>query len=191
MVKAPTEYMNPDYLTHDSNGTQADWEAGNVALMNMWGSRMQRLRDDGGSVPVVHESTKVAGPLTVGNSGVPAKILWWDGRTVAGSISDEDAAATFQALAHAIEPTILNDTTMDQVVWLIDGYDPSPVFEGVLAAVQAGSKPCPMLPYMGLLQASAGDSIANFLTGKERAEQTLAHIKAAYTAAAREQGYVN
>ncbi|WP_281857621.1 ABC transporter substrate-binding protein, partial [Litoreibacter halocynthiae] len=53
MMKALTEYMNPDYLTHDSNGTQAEWEAGNVALMNMWGSRMQNLMDDEGSEPVV------------------------------------------------------------------------------------------------------------------------------------------
>ena len=35
MMKALTAYMNPDYLTHDSNGTQAEWEAGNIALMNM------------------------------------------------------------------------------------------------------------------------------------------------------------
>ncbi|SHE40829.1 carbohydrate ABC transporter substrate-binding protein, CUT1 family [Litoreibacter ascidiaceicola] len=190
MMKALTEYMNPDYLTHDSNGTQAEWEAGNVALMNMWGSRMQNLMDDEGSEPVVYENTKVSGPLMVGDSGVPATTLWWDGWTVAKNVSDEDAAATFQALVHAVSPEILNDTTMNQAVWLIEGYKPAPVSAGVLAAVEAGSKPYPMLPYMGLLHTASGDNIADFLTGKESAEQTLADIEAAYTAAAKEQGYV-
>ena len=190
MMKSLAGYMNADYLTHDSNGTQAEWEAGNVALMNMWGSRMQNLMDEEGSEPVVYENTMVSGPLMVGDSGVPATTLWWDGWTVAKNISDEDAAATFQALAHAVAPTTLNETTMNQAVWLIDGYEPAPVSEGVLAAVKAGSKPYPMLPYMGLLHTASGDNIADFLTGKESAEQTLADIEAAYTAAAKEQGYV-
>ena len=190
MLKALTKYMNPDYLTHDSNGTQAEWEAGNVALMHMWGSRMQILMDTEGSEPQVYENTKVAGPLMVGDSGVPASTLWWDGWTVAKNISEEDAAATFQALAHAVSPEILNDATMEQAVWLIDGYKPSPVSEGVLAAVSAGTKPYPMLPYMGLLHTAAGDNIADFLTGKEDAAKTLADIEAAYTAAAKEQGFL-
>jgi len=190
MMKALTEYMNPDYLTHDSNGTQAEWEAGNVALMNMWGSRMQNIMDDEGSEPQNYENTFVAGPLMVGDSGVPASTLWWDGWTVAKNISDEDAAATFRALAHGVSPEILTDATMDQAVWLIEGYEPAPVSEGVLAAVKAGTKPYPMLPYMGLLQTAAGDNIADFLTGKESAEQTLADIEAAYSAAAREKGFI-
>ena len=47
-----------------------------------------------------------------------------------------------------------------------------------------------MLPYMGLLQTAAGDNIADFLTGKESAEQTLSDIEAAYSAAAREKGFI-
>ena len=39
MLKALSAYMNPDFLTHDSNATSAEWKAGNVAMMNMWGSR--------------------------------------------------------------------------------------------------------------------------------------------------------
>ena len=38
MMKALSEYMNPDFLTHDSNATNAEYRAGNVALLNMWGS---------------------------------------------------------------------------------------------------------------------------------------------------------
>lgn len=190
MMKALTEYMNPDYLTHDSNGTQAEWEAGNVALMNMWGSRMQNLMDDEGSEPVVYENTKVGGPLTVGDSGRPASTLWWDGWTVSKNISDADAAATFQALAYATSPAILSDTTMDQAVWLMDGFEPQDVNEGVLAAVSAGTAPYPMLPFMGLLHTALGDNIADYLQGNETAEQALSDIEAAYTAAATEQGYL-
>ena len=190
MMKALSVYMNPDYLTHDSNGTQAEWEAGNVALMNMWGSRMQNLMDDEGSEPVVYENTKVSGALMVGDSGVSASTLWWDGWTVSKNISDEDAAATFQALAHATSPALLNEETMDQAVWLMEGFEAQEVNEGVLAAVAAGTPPYPMLPFMGLLHTALGDNLADFLQGTESAEQALADAEAAYTAAATEQGFL-
>ena len=190
MMKALTAYMNPDYLTHDSNATSAEWEAGNVALMNMWGSRTGVLMDDEGSEEVVYSNTKAGGPLTVGDSGVAASTLWWDGWTVAKNISDEDAAATFQAMAHATSPALLNDETMSQAVWLMDGFDAQPVNEGVLATVAAGASPYPMLPFMGLLHTALGDNIADYLQGKETAEQALMDIEAAYTASATEQGFL-
>ncbi len=190
MMKALSEYMNPDYLTHDSNATSAEWEAGNVALMNMWGSRSGVLMDDEGSEPQVYENTKVGGPLTVGDSGTPATTLWWDGWTVAKNVSDEDAAATFTAMKAGVSPDILNDETMSQAVWLMEGFQPAPVNEGVLAAVAAGSTPYPMVPYQGLLHTALGDNIADFLQGSESAEQTLADIEAAYTAAAKENGFL-
>ncbi len=190
MMKALSEYMNPDFLTHDSNATSAEWEAGNVALMNMWGSRTGVLMDDEGSAMEVYSNTKVAGPLMVGDSGVPATTLWWDGWTVAKNISDEDAAATFQAMAHGVSPALLNDETMGQAVWLIDGFEPQPINEGVLAAVSAGSKPYPMVPFQGLLHSALGAELADFMQGNESAEQALADVEAAYTAAAVEAGFV-
>lgn len=190
MMKALTAYMNPDYLTHDSNATSAEWEAGNVALMSMWGSRVGVLMDDEGSAPEVYENTVVGGPLTVGDSGVPATTLWWDGWTVAKNISDEDAATTFKALAHATSPALLNDETMSQAVWLMDGFVSQPVNEGVLASVAAGATPYPMVPFQGLLHSALGDNLADFLQGNESAEQTLADVEAAYTAAATEQGFL-
>ncbi len=190
MMKALTAYMNPDYLTHDSNATSAEWEAGNVALMNMWGSRTGVLMDEEGAAMEVYSNTVAGGPLTVGDSGVAASTLWWDGWTVAKNISDAEAEATFQALAHATSPALLNDETMSQAVWLMDGFQAQPVNEGVLATVAAGANPYPMLPFMGLLHSALGDNLADYLQGNESAEQALADVEAAYTAAAKEQGYL-
>jgi ABC-type glycerol-3-phosphate transport system substrate-binding protein len=190
MMKALTAYMNPDFLTHDSNATSAEWEAGNVALMNMWGSRTGVLLDKEGSAPEVHENTMVGAPMTVGGGSIPATTLWWDGWTVARNISDEDAVATFVALKNGTSPAILNADTMGQAVWMIPGYTPAPVNQGVMDTMAMGAKPYPMLPYMGLLHTALGDNIADFLTGKEDAATTLADIEAAYTAAAREKGFL-
>lgn len=190
MMKSLTEYMNPDFLTHDSNATSAEWEAGNVALMNMWGSRTGVLMDAEGSAPEVYENTTVGAPMTVAGGTIPASTLWWDGWTVAKNISDEDATATFLAMKHGTSSAILNDETMSQAVWMIEGYTPAPVNAGVFGAIEMGTKPYPMLPYMGLLHTALGDNLAEFLQGKESAEQALADVEAAYTAAAKETGFL-
>ncbi|HMO71499.1 MAG TPA: extracellular solute-binding protein [Paracoccaceae bacterium] len=190
MMKKLTEYMNPDFLTHDSNALQAEWKAGNVALANFWGSRAINLTVAEGSTPEVYENTKVGAPMTVGGGAVPATSLWWDGWTVAKNISDDDAAATFKALAHGSSPALLNDTTMTQAVWMIPGFVPSEANMGVMASIEAGSRPYPMLPYMGLLHTALGDNIPNYLQGKASAQDTLAAIEAAYTSAAREKGFL-
>lgn len=190
MMKALSGYMNPDFLTHDSNATSAEWEAGNVALMNMWGSRTGVLMDTEGSTPEVYGNTMVGAPMTVGGGSIPATTLWWDGWTVARNISDEDAVATFLAMKHGTSPAILNDTTMAQAVWMIEGYQPAPVNAGVMGTMQMGAEPYPMLPYMGLLHTALGDNLADFLTGKEDAATTLADVEASYSAAAREKGFL-
>lgn len=192
MMKALSEYMNPDYLTHDSNATAAEWQAGNVALMNFWGSRSAVLQDPASAASAeIAENTRVSGPLTVKGGTTPATTLWWDGWTVARNISDADAAATFQAMAYATSPALLNETTMPQAVWMIDGYEPTPVAAGVSATMQAGALPYPMEPYQGLLHTAVGDNIADFLQGRESAAQSLADAEAAYTSAARERGFLN
>lgn len=190
MLKALTEYMNPDYLTHDSNVTSDEWKAGNVALMNMWGSRSGRLMEAEGSTPEVYENTLVGAPMTVGGGEQAASTLWWDGWTVAKNISEEDAVATFLAMKHATSPSLLNDQTMGQAVWMIEGYEPAPVNEGVFAAMAMNTTPYPMLPYHGLLHTALGNNIADFLQGKESAEQTLADVEEAYNAAAKEKGFL-
>ena len=189
MMKALSEYMNPDFLTHDSNATSAEWKAGNVALMNMWGSRIGALRGDEVDAAVV-AATATAGPMTVGGGTTAASTLWWDGFTVAKNISDTDAEATFMALMHAIRPAMLNETTSPQAVWLIDGYEPTPAAAGVFAAAAMGTKPYPMLPYAGLMHSAAGAELVDFMQGKETAKEALAGLEAAYTTAATEKGYL-
>jgi hypothetical protein len=106
------------------------------------------------------------------------------------NISDAEAEATFIAMKHAIRPEMLNDTTAPQAVWLIDGYEPTDAAVGVFAAAQSGSVPYPMLPYQGLLHTALGAELADFMQGKEAAEQALADAEAAYTAAAKEKGFL-
>ena len=190
MLKKLAVYMNPDYLTHDSNSTGAEWKAGNVAMMNMWGSRVGPLTESEGVVQAVVDFTKIAGPLTVAGGTEPATTLWWDGWTVSKNISDVDAQATFKALLHGIKPEVLTDETMPQAVWLIDGYKPNPAAEGVFAAANANARPYPMLPYQGLLHSALAAELSDFMLGKEDAATALKDIEASYTAAAQEKGFL-
>ena len=190
MMKALSEYMNPDFLTHDSNATSAEWKAGNVAMMNMWGSRMGPLKDPEQSTPEVVKTTTLGSPMTVGGGSTPATTLWWDGWTVAKNVSDADAEATFLAMMNGINPNRLDDKMATLAVWLIDGYQPTPAAVGVFAAAQMNATPYPMLPYQGLLHTALGNEIVDFMQGKEDAATALSDVEAAYTAAAREKGFL-
>ena len=191
MLKALSAYMNPDFLTHDSNATSAEWKAGNVAMMNMWGSRMGPLMDPEQSTPTVVKTTTLGDPMTVGGGSTPATTLWWDGWTVAKNISDSEAEATFIAMMNGINPKRLDDKMMPLAVWLIEGFKPGPANVGVAAAARMNAIPYPMLPYQGLLHSALGSEIVDFMQGKEDAATALADVEAAYTAAAKEKGFLN
>ena len=190
MMKELSTYMNPDFLTHDSNATAAEWRAGNVALMNMWGSRAGVLMDRAGTDQKIADNTLVGAPMTLGGGKTPATTLWWDGWTVAKNVSEDDAKATFIALKNGTSPSILNGETMPQAVWMIKGYQPAAVNKGVMDTMAMGAKPYPMLPYMGLLHTAIGDGMAAFLTGKKDAAATLGDIEASYNTAAKEKGFL-
>ena len=187
MLKSLTEYMNPDYLTFDSNAVQAEWEAGNAALSNLWGSRAAAVLDDEGSSAEVTEATSFAGAPMLGDT--PATTLWWDGFAIASNTSDEDAEATFVAMMNGITTEMAN-ANPDEAVWLVDGYTPGTTAVGVAASVESGAKPYPMVPYMGALHTAAGAEIVEFLQGSEDAATALADIEAAYNAAAKEAGFL-
>ena len=188
-MKALTELMNPDYLTFDTNAAQTEFEQGRAAIMNMWGSRAGAVIDDQGTVEGVSENTVFAAAPTVAEGSVPATTLWWDGLVIPRNVSDEDAAATFRAVTHGMTAEVAN-ANADAAVWLIDGYEPTGTDAGVMASVEAGARPYPMLPYVGLMHTALGDELVEFLQGTESAEKALADAAASYTTAAREGGYL-
>ena len=191
MMKALSEYMNPDFLTHDSNVTNAEYRAGNIALLNMWGSRASSQTTAEGVTDAVKNGHAIAGPMTVGGGSTAASTLWWDGWTVAKNISDAEAEATFIAMMNGINPKRLDDKMMPLAVWLIEGFKPGPANVGVAAAARMNAIPYPMLPYQGLLHSALGSEIVDFMQGKEDAATALADVEAAYTAAAKEKGFLN
>ena len=192
MMKSLSEYMNPDFLTHDSNATNAEYRAGNIALLNMWGSRASSQTTAEGVTDAVKNGHAIAGPMTVGGGSTAASTLWWDGWTVAKNISDAEAEATFIAMMNGINPSMMNDENIrTQAVWLIDGYKPTDAAVGVFEAAKMGTTPYPMLPYMGLLHTALGAELPDFMQGKEDAATALADVEAAYTAAAKEKGFLN
>lgn len=190
MMKSLTEYMNPDYMTYAADEMKADWEAGKVAIMNEWGSLAGATIDDEGSTEEITSNTVLAAAPTVGGGDIPAAALWWDGFSLAKNISDEDAAASFQAMMYAIRPDVATEHP-DTATWLIKGYQPGPGAVGVLATANAGARPYPMSPYMGLMHTALGTELADFMKGSESAEKALADVEAAYTSAAREAGFLN
>ena len=191
MMKSLSEYMNPDFLTHDSNATNAEFRAGNVILMNMWGSRAATLTDADGVSDAVKKGMDIAGPMTVGGGNIPASTLFWDGWTVAKKISDAEAEATFIAMMNGINPSIIKDDKVrKQAVWLLEGYTPTDAARGVFAAAKMNTTPYPMLPYAGLMHSAIGAEIADFMQGKENAKKTLSDIEDAYRAAAKEKGFL-
>lgn len=189
MLKALSEIHNPDFSTYDTNVTGPAWMGGEGVLMTRWGSAMGELVNPASEAPEISANTALAAALTVGGGSTPASTLWWDGFAIATNISDEDAAVSFQAMVHGIEPELAAEHAT-AAAWLIDGYAPTPAAAGVFATVQAGAQPYPMTPYMGLLHTALGDNLGEYLQGAESAEQALADTVAAYNAAAKEAGFL-
>ena len=189
MIKSLTIYSNPDFLTFDSNATQALWEGGRLAIATMWGSRGGTILDDKGSTSKITSNTVLAGAPNVGGGSTPATTLWWDGFTIAKNISDKDAKATFIAMMKGISTEMVRANN-EAAVWLIDGFVPGKAATGVSASASAGATPYPMLPYAGLLHNALGSELSEFLQGKESAQQALSDVEAAYTASAKEKGFL-
>jgi ABC-type glycerol-3-phosphate transport system substrate-binding protein len=193
MMKSLSEHMHPDFVTYDTNAVKPIWEAGQVAMMGTgWGSRAGAFIDPAEGYPEIAADTAFARAPTVGGGDIPASTLWWDGFAIAKNISDADAEASFRAMMHALSPELLEDpTAAAAAVWLIPGYEPTPAAVGVVANLEAGTRPYPMVPYMGLLHTALGDELAEFMQGQESAEKALADVTQAYNTAAREAGFLN
>jgi multiple sugar transport system substrate-binding protein len=189
MMKALTEYMAPEYMSYDANELNKVYQGGRIGMMNQWGSLAGSVLDSKTNTAEVANNSAFGAAPTVAGGSIPAAALWWDGFTIAKNISDEDAEASFQAMMHAIRPEIAT-THSEAATWLIKGFKPGPAAVGILATANAGAKPYPMLPYMGLLHTALSTELADFMQGKEDAEKALADVEAAYTAAAREGGFL-
>ena len=190
MMKALSELAGPDFLTYDSNATSERWEAGEVAMAEMWGSRATTLLDDEGSTPQIVENTVLAPAPMVGGGTKPSATLFWDGFVIARNLPDNEAEAAFKAMMNIMTPEFIAQHN-DVAVWLIDGYQPGATSKGVIATVSGGATPYPMPPFMGLLHNALGDELSAYLQGKESAEQALSDVEASYKAAARERGFLN
>jgi maltose-binding protein MalE len=188
-LAALAQYAPPDYLSQSSNDTQGIWEAGQAALGIMWGSRGGAILDDQGSSAEVTANTVLSAAPTVAGGETPSATLWWDGITIAANISDAEAEATFAALAAAMNPEMVAEHN-DDAIWLVSGYQPGPAAAGVAATAQGGARPYPMIPYVNLMHNAVAAEVADFLQGRETAEETLADIEAAYVTAAREAGFL-
>ncbi len=189
VMKAMTEYMDPNYLTFDANGIKAEYEAGKVAMMNQWGSLAGATLDDEGAAEGVVENTVLAAAPTIAGGSIPAAALWWDGFTIAKNISDEDAEASFQAMVHGISPEMVAANPA-VATWLVKGYTPGEAAVGVIANANGGARAYPMQPYMGILHTALSSELAEFMAGQEDAAQALADVKAAYDTAAKEAGFL-
>jgi ABC-type glycerol-3-phosphate transport system substrate-binding protein len=189
-MKAMSAFMGPDFMTFNTNAIKPMWEAGEVAILNGWGSRASALIDTEGPAPEIAANTVLASAPTVGGGDIPAATLWWDGFAIAKNISEEDAEASFQAMMHGIRPEVAQDHAK-VAAWLIKGYEPTDAAVGVFETLKAGAKPFPMLPYMGVLFTALGDNLAEFMQGQESAEKALEDATNAYNTAAREAGFLN
>ena len=156
--------------------------------MNMWGSRAATyLGKD--ALPEVAANTVFAAAPTVGGGTKPATTVWWDGFSIARNVTDADAEASFRAMLHGASPDMAR-ANPDLAVWLIKGIEPGPVSVGVIASALGGATPYPMVPQMGVLHTALGNELADFMAGKETAEQALTDVKAAYDTSAHEQGFL-
>jgi len=189
MLKRLAEYSHPDFLTFDSNTTQAMWEGGKLALATMWGSRTSGVLDDEGSTKEVVMGTEFASAPSFNGGTMPASSLWWDGFIISKNVSDADAEASFIAMMNGISPAMVQANN-DAATWLIKGYKPSKASSGVTATAMNGAAPYPMLPFIGALHGAAGSELSDFLQGKESANQALADMEAAYNVAAKEKGFL-
>ena len=190
MLKELSGFMDPDYLTFDSESLVPRWDAGDVAMMEIWGSQAPSFMPGTTAAPAeVADNTVLAAAPSVGGRGVPATTVWWDGFAIARNIPDDEAAAAFQAMMYGLSPEMAA-ANPDAAVWLIQGYQPTPSAIGVMASVQGGAPSYSMLPYMGLLHDAFGTNMAAFMTGSKTAGQVISDALRDYHTAATQAGFL-
>lgn len=185
MMRNLTHYMDPEYLVADSTYVQQQFQQGKIAMAVLWATRAAAMNDAKES-QVVGKVKMAAAPSPV-SGALPASTLWWDGVVLAKNMTDQQADEAFQLLMEGIDREMVTNNN-DAAVWLINGYTPGPMAMGAAETAENGALPYPNGVEMGLMHTALGNNVADFLTGKETAEQTLMDIEAEYTTAAKEKG---
>lgn len=187
MMKALTEYMDPEYLVSDSTYVQQQFQQGKIAMANLWSSRAAAM-DDVAESQVVGKVKMAAAPTAM-EGGAPATTMWWDGIVIASNIGDDAADAAFRVVMEGLDSDMVTENN-DEAIWLIAGYKPTDLAAGVVATATATPAPpaYPSTTQMGLLHTAVGNELPAFFTGERSAEATLAAVTDAYTTAAKEAG---
>ncbi|WP_299626301.1 ABC transporter substrate-binding protein [Pelagibius sp.] len=185
MMKALTEYMDPEFLVSDSTYVQQQFQQNKIAMANLWASRAGAMDDEAES-QVVGKIEMAAAPAAV-PGGKPATTIWWDGIVIAKNISDEEADAAFRVAMEGLDSDMVQANS-DIAVWLIKGYQPGRLAVGAIESLQGGAPSFPASTAMGLMHTALGNNVADFLTGAKTAEQALADVEAEYTTSAKETG---
>ena len=185
MMRNLTHYMDPEYLVADSTYVQQQFQQGKIAMAVLWATRAAAMNDAKES-QVVGKVKMAAAPSPV-SGALPASTLWWDGVVLAKNMTDQQADEAFQLLMEGIDREMVTNNN-DAAVWLINGYKAGPMAMGAAETAGNGALPYPNGVEMGLMHTALGNNVADFLTGKETAEQTLKDIEAEYTTAAKEKG---
>jgi ABC-type glycerol-3-phosphate transport system substrate-binding protein len=185
MMRNLTHYMDPEYLVADSTYVQQQFQQGKIAMAVLWATRAAAM-DDAKESQVVGKVKMAAAPSPV-SGALPASTLWWDGVVLAKNMTDQQADEAFRLLMEGIDREMVTNNN-DAAVWLINGYKPGPMAMGAAETAKNGALPYPNGVEMGLMHTALGNNVADFLTSKETAEQTLIDIESEYTTAAKEKG---
>jgi len=189
LMKSLVDYMPPEFLTFDVTDVQTQWEAGEVAMMNMWGSRAGPVLDDQGASPDIVDTTRFAAAPGIHGKSTSASTLWWVGYSLAAHISKTDAIASFRTMLHATSTQTANSNNT-LAAWLVRDAIAAKETTGVVATRESNAPPYPMQPWMTLMHSALGQELVEFLQGRESAAQALDDVESAYIAAARESGYL-
>ncbi|WP_371153512.1 ABC transporter substrate-binding protein [Jannaschia sp. 2305UL9-9] len=187
MMSGLTEFMDPEYLVSDSTYVQQQFQQGKIAMANLWASRGGAMDDEAES-QVVGLVGSAAAPTAM-DGGSPATTLWWDGIVIAKNIDDATAEAAFRVAMEGLDSEMVSANN-DDAIWLVEGYQPSAMASGAIATATAQPAPpsYPSTSQMGLMHTALGNELPAFFTGDATAEEALAAVEEAYTAAAREAG---
>lgn len=187
LMKRMGEFLDPEYLTSDSTFVARQFQQGKIAMAVLWATRAGAVNDPKES-QFAGKILQAAAPAAV-KGGKPATTLWWDGWVIAKNIPDGEAEMAFRVAMEGIDEEMVRANN-NSAVWLVKGYVPGPAAKGAIESAMGGAPAYPSTSAMGLVSAVLAENVADFMTGKKTAEQTLQAIEASYLTRAKEQGLV-